>query len=95
MTQLRMRYSAKLNTMAISWNMMMNALGGFEPLKHFANNPHKGRIVLGLISSKFPELEIKWLLKPRIKEATQYVPLEQLCLSSTMWFCFNRREGVS
>ena len=55
-------------------------------------NPHKGRVVLGLISSKFPELEDKAAIKARIKEATQYVPLEQLCLSPTMWFCVNRRR---
>lgn len=30
--------------------------GGFELLKYFNDNLHKGRIVLGLITSKFPEL---------------------------------------
>ena len=68
--------------------------GGFEPLKHFANNPHKGRIVLGLISSKFPELEDKAAIKARIEEATQYVPLEQLCLSPQCGFASTEEGNI-
>ena len=68
--------------------------GGFEPLKHFANNPHKGRVVLGLISSKFPELEDKAAIKARIKEATQYVPLEQLCLSPQCGFASTEEGNI-
>lgn len=66
--------------------------GGFEPLKYFAQNPHKGRVVLGLISSKFPELEDKATIKARIAEAAQYVPLEQLCLSPQCGFA-STEEG--
>jgi len=68
--------------------------GGFEPLKHFANNPHKGRVVLGLISSKFPELEDKTAIKARIEEATQYVPLEQLCLSPQCGFASTEEGNI-
>ena len=68
--------------------------GGFEPLKHFANNPHKGRVVLGLISSKFPELEDKAAIKARIEEATQYVPLEQLCLSPQCGFASTEEGNI-
>ena len=66
--------------------------GGFEPLKYFAQNPHKGKVVLGLVSSKFPELEDKEAIKTRIAEAAQYVPLEQLCLSPQCGFA-STEEG--
>lgn len=66
--------------------------GGFEPLKHFANN--KGRVVLGLISSKFPELEDKEQIKARILEAAKYVPLEQLCLSPQCGFASTEEGNI-
>jgi 5-methyltetrahydropteroyltriglutamate--homocysteine methyltransferase len=42
--------------------------------------------VLGLVTTKRGELEQKDELKRRIDEATQYVPLEQLCLSPQCGF---------
>ncbi|WII92362.1 5-methyltetrahydropteroyltriglutamate--homocysteine S-methyltransferase [Kingella negevensis] len=60
--------------------------GGFEPLKHFNDNPHKGRVVLGLVTSKFADLEDKEAVKARIAEAAKYVPLDQLCLSPQCGF---------
>lgn len=57
--------------------------GGFEPLR-FA--PRDRMVVLGLISSKFPELEAKDDLKRRVDEAAQYLPLENLCLSPQCGF---------
>lgn len=57
--------------------------GGFEPLR-FA--PDDTNIVLGLVSSKLPELETKDDLKRRIDEAAKYVPLERLCLSPQCGF---------
>ena len=68
--------------------------GGFEPLKYFANNPHQGRIVLGLISSKFPQLEDKYAIKARIQEAAQYVPLERLCLSPQCGFASTEEGNI-
>lgn len=56
--------------------------GSFEPLQHIQNQ----RIVLGLVTTKTPELEDKEVLKARIKEAAQYVPLNQLCLSPQCGF---------
>jgi 5-methyltetrahydropteroyltriglutamate--homocysteine methyltransferase len=57
--------------------------GGFEPLRHLA----PGRTaVLGLVTSKSPELEDKDELKRRIDEATKYVPIEQLALSPQCGF---------
>ena len=57
--------------------------GGFEPLRYI---PKGKRVVLGLISSKLPELEKKDDLKRRIAAAAKYVPLENLCLSPQCGF---------
>jgi len=43
-------------------------------------------VVLGLVTTKRPELESKDDLKRRIDEASRYVPLEQLCLSPQCGF---------
>ena len=43
-------------------------------------------IVLGLVTSKRPDLESKDELKRRIDEASKYVPLERLCLSPQCGF---------
>jgi len=43
-------------------------------------------VVLGLVSSKVPELEKKDDLKRRIEAAAKYVPLENLCLSPQCGF---------
>ena len=47
-----------------------------------------------MISSKFPELEDKVAIKARIKEATQYVPLEQLCLSPQCGFASTEEGNI-
>jgi 5-methyltetrahydropteroyltriglutamate--homocysteine methyltransferase len=57
--------------------------GGFEPLRYI---PKGKRVVLGLISSKLPQLESKDDLKRRIDAAAKYVPLENLCLSPQCGF---------
>ena len=57
--------------------------GGFEPLRFV---PRGKIVVLGLISSKDPRLESQDLLRRRIDEAAQYVPLEDLALSPQCGF---------
>jgi len=57
--------------------------GGFEPLRYV---PKGRKVVLGLISSKFPALEKKDDLKRRIEAAAKFVPLENLCLSPQCGF---------
>jgi 5-methyltetrahydropteroyltriglutamate--homocysteine methyltransferase len=57
--------------------------GNFEPLRFV---PKGKTVVLGLVTSKFPELESKDLLKRRIEEAAKYVPLDQLALSPQCGF---------
>jgi len=59
--------------------------GGFEPLRFFPKNSHK-RIVLGIVSTKRPELEAKDDLKRRIDAAAKFVPLENLCISPQCGF---------
>jgi 5-methyltetrahydropteroyltriglutamate--homocysteine methyltransferase len=57
--------------------------GGFEPLRFV---PKGKTVVLGLVSSKVPQLESKNDLKRRIDQAAKYVPLEHLCLSPQCGF---------
>jgi 5-methyltetrahydropteroyltriglutamate--homocysteine methyltransferase len=57
--------------------------GGFEPLRYIPKNK---KVVLGLVSSKKPEIESKDVLKRRIDEAAKFFPLEQLCLSPQCGF---------
>jgi 5-methyltetrahydropteroyltriglutamate--homocysteine methyltransferase len=63
--------------------------GGFEPLKHV---PEDRTVVLGLVTSKKPKLESKDELKQRIEDATKYVPLERLALSTQCGFA-STEEG--
>jgi 5-methyltetrahydropteroyltriglutamate--homocysteine methyltransferase len=60
--------------------------GGFEPLRFV---PQDRTIVLGLVSTKTPELESADILRKRIEEASRYVPLERLCLSPQCGFSSN------
>ena len=57
--------------------------GGFEPLRFV---PDGQAVVLGLVTTKRPELESKDHLKRRIEEAAKYLPLDQLCLSGQCGF---------
>ncbi|MGQ0550420.1 MAG: cobalamin-independent methionine synthase II family protein [Armatimonadota bacterium] len=57
--------------------------GTFEPLRFV---PRGRQVVLGLVSSKRPQLEAKRELIQRIEEASRYVPLENLALSPQCGF---------
>ncbi|HIN06614.1 MAG TPA: hypothetical protein EYM65_10325 [Dehalococcoidia bacterium] len=57
--------------------------GTFEPLRFV---PKDKMVVLGLISSKEPELESKDDLLRRIEEASQYFPVENIALSAQCGF---------
>ena len=57
--------------------------GGFAPLRYV---PKGKKVVLGLVSSKVPQLESKDQLKKRIEQASKVVPLENLCLSPQCGF---------
>ena len=57
--------------------------GDFRPLRFLP----KGKIVvLGLVTTKFGQMESKDALKRRIEEASKYAPLDQLCLSPQCGF---------
>ncbi len=57
--------------------------GGFAPLAHV---PEDKVVVLGLVSTKRPGLESDDELRARIGEATAFVPLERLALSTQCGF---------
>jgi 5-methyltetrahydropteroyltriglutamate--homocysteine methyltransferase len=66
--------------------------GGFEPLRFVPKGDKQ--IVLGLITSKSGTLEAKDDVKRRIEEATQYVDLEQCCLSPQCGFASTEEGNV-
>ena len=57
--------------------------GTFEPLRFV---PPGKQVVLGLVTTKRPALESQDLLKRRIEEASQYVDIDQLCISGQCGF---------
>ncbi len=57
--------------------------GDFRPLRYLKPGM---QVVLGLVTTKFGQLEDKAELKRRISEAAQYAPLDQLCLSPQCGF---------
>ena len=57
--------------------------GGFEPLRFL---PKDKVVVLGLVSTKVPQLEKLDDLRRRIDAASQYAPLEQLAISPQCGF---------
>jgi 5-methyltetrahydropteroyltriglutamate--homocysteine methyltransferase len=57
--------------------------GGFEPLRFV---PPGKVVVLGLVTTKRGELEDRDMLLRRIEEASQYVDVDQLCLSPQCGF---------
>ena len=57
--------------------------GGFEPLRFV---PKDKTVVLGLISSKVPELESVDILRRRIDEVTRYIAVENLAISPQCGF---------
>jgi len=65
--------------------------GTFEPLRFV---PKGKLVVLGLVTSKKPELESKDELKRRIEEAARFIDIDQLCLSPQCGFS-STKEGNS
>jgi len=57
--------------------------GGFDPLRFV---PRDKSVVLGLVSSKTPQLESLDLLKRRVDEAARFVPPERLAISPQCGF---------
>jgi 5-methyltetrahydropteroyltriglutamate--homocysteine methyltransferase len=57
--------------------------GTFEPLRFV---PKDKLVVLGLVTTKRPQLEAKDMLKRRVEEASRFVDADQLCLSPQCGF---------
>lgn len=57
--------------------------GDFSPLRHVPNDKI---VVLGLITTKSPQLEKEKDVIRRIKEATKFIPLERLAISTQCGF---------
>jgi 5-methyltetrahydropteroyltriglutamate--homocysteine methyltransferase len=64
--------------------------GDFSPLRHV---PRNKTVVLGLVSTKTPQLESKDELRRRIDEAAKFVPLERLGLSPQCGFSSGGGSG--
>jgi 5-methyltetrahydropteroyltriglutamate--homocysteine methyltransferase len=65
--------------------------GGFEPLRFI---PSGATVVLGLVSSKTPELESPDELRRRVEEASKYVPVDNLALSPQCGFASTARGNL-
>jgi 5-methyltetrahydropteroyltriglutamate--homocysteine methyltransferase len=64
--------------------------GGFEPLRFLPKGEQ--RVVVGVVTSKFGELEDKDTIKRRLDEAARYVDPSQMCLSPQCGFA-STEEG--
>ena len=73
----------QLNVDAFLLEYESDRAGSFEPLRFV---PRGKTVVLGLVSSKLPELESQDHLAKRIDEASRYVPLENLAISPQCGF---------
>ncbi len=66
--------------------------GGFEPLRLLPRG--KKRVVLGLMTTKTGVLEDRELIRSRIEAATEFAPLEQLCLSPQCGFASSEEGNI-
>ena len=57
--------------------------GTFDPLRFV---PKGKKVVLGLVTSKRPEMETKEFIKRRLDEASKFISLDQVCLSPQCGF---------
>lgn len=77
------RLFAELNVTAFLLEYESERAGNFDPLRFVPKNK---TVVLGLISSKLPDLESEDEIARRIDEAARFVPLENLALSPQCGF---------
>jgi 5-methyltetrahydropteroyltriglutamate--homocysteine methyltransferase len=77
------RLFAELNVNAFLLEYESERAGSFQPLRFVPKNK---TVVLGLISSKLPDLESEDELARRIEEAARFIPLENLALSPQCGF---------
>ena len=77
------RLFGKLDVEAFLLEYDSERSGGFEPLRLV---PRDKSVVLGLVTTKQPTLESQEALRRRIDEASRFVPLENLALSTQCGF---------
>jgi methionine synthase II (cobalamin-independent) len=65
--------------------------GDFSPLRFLATDK---QVVLGIVSSKIGELEDKTTIINRIKEATQYVDINNICISPQCGFASTEEGNI-
>jgi len=80
------KYLGQLNYDGLFLEYDSQRAGGFEPLDAIWQNDAHKRLILGLVTSKTPELEPTSSLEARLNEAAQHVPLENLGLSTQCGF---------
>src|SRR5208282_1807298 len=73
----------QLNVDAFLLEYESERAGTFEPLRFV---PPGKKAVLGLVSTKLPDMETEDQLLRRIEEASKYVPVDQLALSPQCGF---------
>ena len=83
MIALANKYIEKENVDALFLEYDDERSGGFAPLAKVSEDK---KVVLGLITTKSPELEDKETVIKRIHEAAKYIPLERLYLSPQCGF---------
>ena len=82
---------SSLNVDAFFLEFDTERAGGFEPLRFM---PKGKRVVLGLVSTKTPELEKKEALKKKIETAARYVSIDHLSISPQCGFASHSRGGA-
>ncbi len=81
----------RLNVDAFLLEYESERAGSFQPLRFV---PPGKTVVLGLVSTKLPEMESADQLLRRIDEASKYVPVEQLALSPQCGFASNQEGNL-
>jgi 5-methyltetrahydropteroyltriglutamate--homocysteine methyltransferase len=74
---------ARLNVDRFLLEYESDRAGGFEPLRHV---PRDKMVVLGIVSSKLPQLESLADMRGRIEQASRFIAVEQLAVSPQCGF---------
>lgn len=85
-------YLAQLNYDGFFLEYDSDRSGDLAPINQIWNGRENVKLVLGLVTSKFGQLEDKDAVIARLKEASGYVPLANLCLSPQCGFA-STEEG--
>ncbi|WP_076461432.1 vitamin B12 independent methionine synthase [Limosilactobacillus caccae] len=87
-------YLAQLNYDGFFLEYDSDRAGDFAPLATIWNNRPNVRLVLGLVTSKTGQLEERAAIIKRIKEAAEFVPLNNLALSLQCGFASTEEGNI-